>query len=227
MGTEFILSGQCNASQIASFVLICMLSQIVQINRRAAVITAHRLSMKASGFRVSILPLALRTHRKLFHRSPDAVVGHPIQDREPRSAVRTVNERMQIPPVARIEKFTPAGRAYREIRGDKYLAGLMHTLYDTESLPIALLCVSHEFAGRIIRDLPDLLGVEPDYGGNCRGVRDKATLEFIQDGFLCLRVDLNVRALITDVTSKLQLIGKPAHEGPESDSLNDTVYTNL
>ena len=134
---------------------------------------------------------------------------------------------MQIPPVARIEKFSPAGRAYRKIRGDKYLAGLMHTLYDTKSLPFDLFCVSHEFTDRIIRDLPDLLGVKPDYGGDCRGIRDKATLEFIQNGFLCLRVDLNVRALITDVASKLQLIGKPAHEGPESDSLNDTVYTNL
>jgi hypothetical protein len=134
---------------------------------------------------------------------------------------------MQIPPVARIEKLTSAGRAYREIRGDKYLAGLMHTLYDAKSLPIDLFCVSHEFTGRIVRYLPDLRGVEPDYGGDCRCIRDKAPLEFIQNGFLRLRVNLNVRAFITDISPELQFIRKPAHKRSESDSLNDTVYTNL
>ena len=103
----------------------------------------------------------------------------------------------------------------------------MHTLYDAKSLPIDLFCVSHEFTGRIVRYLPDLRGVEPDYGGDCRCIRDKAPLEFIQNGFLRLRVNLNVRAFITDISPELQFIRKPAHKRSESDSLNDTVYTNL
>ena len=60
-----------------------------------------------------------RAHLEAGHRGQRPVVGHAAHDREARPAVRAVDERVAVPPVAGIEQLRQAVVARRAVGGDR------------------------------------------------------------------------------------------------------------
>ena len=86
---------------------------------RAARRARHGLGVEPPVSRVLVLPTAFRAHRERAHRRPLAVVRQCLDDREPRPAVRAVDERVTEPPVAGIEQLGETGGARRGVGRDE------------------------------------------------------------------------------------------------------------
>ena len=76
---------------------------------------ADRLRVEAPVCRVVVLCRAPRAHGEAGHRRQCPVVGHVADDREPRPAVRAVDERVAEPAVGRIGEFSQAVIACRGV----------------------------------------------------------------------------------------------------------------
>ena len=105
-----------------------------QIDLRSAVVAADGLRVVAPGLGVRVLPLALRTHRKLTHTRALAVVGHRVEDRHARAAGRAVDERVHISSVIRIVELGLALVAGRDVGGDEDRPGFLLALDDQKLL---------------------------------------------------------------------------------------------
>ncbi len=80
--------------------------------------TGVGLGVKAAVGRMFVLSTAQRAQGKAVHGGIHAVVGHIPDDREPRAAVRAVDEGISVAPVAGIEKFLQAVGTGGEVRRD-------------------------------------------------------------------------------------------------------------
>ena len=85
------------------------------IHPRPAVIAADRLRVITPRLRVRVFKFTVGAHREYAHRSPNPVVRHAIEDREPWSAIRAVDKWVQIPFVRRIKQLSLAVRANGKI----------------------------------------------------------------------------------------------------------------
>ena len=95
---------------------------IQKAQRRPADRTAVRLGMIASVFNVVILAVAVRAHGKSFHGGLRPVIGHILDDGQPRAAVCAVDEGIAVTPVLRVQQFPQAVRADGDVRGNKRVA---------------------------------------------------------------------------------------------------------
>ncbi len=73
------------------------------------------MSVKPAVAHVVIFPLAQHAHREFLHRGIRPVVRHRLDDREARSAMGTVGERIAIAAIARLENLHHTVRAGRDI----------------------------------------------------------------------------------------------------------------
>ena len=83
---------------------------------RAARRAGNRLSVKAAIRRIAILRRTVRTHAEWPHRRGAAIVGNRFNDRQPRSALRAVGERIAESSCRRVQNLLPAVRTNRGIR---------------------------------------------------------------------------------------------------------------
>ena len=103
-----------------------------KINLGPAVVAADRLSVITPGFGVSIFIFAGGAHGKLAHAGPHPVVGHGVQDSQPGSAGRAVNEGVQVAPVFFIEQLRLAFIADGDVRGNEDVAPLLGAFNNVE-----------------------------------------------------------------------------------------------
>ena len=92
------------------------LRSLQQVQLRSAAVAADRLGVISPGPNIRILPVTFLAHGKFSHTGANPVVGHGVQNRQPRSAGRTVDKRMQVPPICRVEKLSLAVRASGDVR---------------------------------------------------------------------------------------------------------------
>jgi hypothetical protein len=112
--------------------------------------------MEASVKRVVIFGLAIRAKRKGRHCSLWAVIGDVFDDREARTAIGAVDERITITPIVGVKKLFSAIITYADIRGD-----------GDEGVGIWL--AIDDLKTRLNR-LHNFLGLELIYSGESRGI---------------------------------------------------------
>src|SRR5262245_35660806 len=91
-------------------------TSIPQLQARTAIRTSVGLCMKASIGRIFIFAATLLAHREMTHGGCRAVVRKTLDNREARTAVRTIGERVKIAAICRIERIVEAIRACGNIR---------------------------------------------------------------------------------------------------------------
>ena len=102
-------------------------------NFRTAVIAADGLCVISACLRVFVFSLTRAAHRESCHGRPRSVIRHGIQNGQPRAALRTVDERMQIAAVIGVKQFCFALVAGRNIRGNKNIAVFLLAFDDLKS----------------------------------------------------------------------------------------------
>jgi hypothetical protein len=80
--------------------------------------TGVGLGVKASVLHACVFLAAGGTHRKRRHRGSSSVVRHVTGNREARSTIRAVRERILVTAVARVENLAEAGGAGGQVRRD-------------------------------------------------------------------------------------------------------------
>ena len=90
--------------------------RIDQPDRRSALGARVRLGVKAPVGRILVLRPAGGAHLESGHRRQRSVVGHPAHDREARSAVGAVDERVPVAAILGIEQLAQAVGARRRVR---------------------------------------------------------------------------------------------------------------
>src|SRR3989338_7552952 len=83
------------------------------------VLFRSRLGVKSPVSGILVFPLARGAHDESLHRRVRPVIGNAQNDAVPWSAVRAVRERIPEPPIRRIEQFSDALRAGRDVRQDR------------------------------------------------------------------------------------------------------------
>ena len=123
---------------------ICTLDVLSDdVHLRSAVVAAHRLRIISSGVCMRVFVLALFAHREIAHRSAFPVVRHRIEYRQPRSALRAVDERVKIAPVATVEKLFSAFVAGGNVGRNENIACFLFTLDYLERLEIYIFRLTH------------------------------------------------------------------------------------
>ena len=89
---------------------------------RAADRAAVRLGVIAAVFDVVVFPVAVRAHREGAHRGLGPVIGHVLDDREARAAVRAVDEGIAVAAVGRVAQFPQAVLADADVRRNERVA---------------------------------------------------------------------------------------------------------
>ncbi len=89
---------------------------VPQRNTRAAVGAGIGLGVEAPVGRIVVFRAAGRTHRKAPHRGPRPIVWNVFDDTVARPAMRTVDERVAVAAVRRIEELGKTIGAGREVR---------------------------------------------------------------------------------------------------------------
>ena len=183
-----------------------------EINLRAACIAAHRLRVIAPrGRRLIFLP-AGTAHRKHLHRRALPVIGKTFENRQPRAARCTVDERMQIAAVVRIKQLPPAVVAERDIRWNENLSLLPGALHDRKT--------------RADRRVRYLLAINFQNHGARRRLLLKETQKGRNLPLLSLRRHLDKRALIAYRAGDPAPFRQPHRRRAEPDSLHNSVYPN-
>ena len=95
---------------------------VQKVDFGTAVIAADGLCVVTPRFGMSIFILALRAHGKLAHARPLPVVGHGVEDRQPRAASRAVDKGMEIAAVVLVKELPLAGLADGNVRRNEDIA---------------------------------------------------------------------------------------------------------
>ena len=109
--------------------------RVEQAQPGAAGGAAHRLSVEPAVGRVGVLGRALGAQAEARHRGQRPVVGDVPHDREPRPAVRAVDERVAEPAVGRIGQLGQAVGAGRAVGRDQRLAAAARRSLDAMENP--------------------------------------------------------------------------------------------
>ena len=78
--------------------------------------------MTAAVRKAFVLLLAVLAEREILHRRPLAVIGHGVEDDQPRPAGRAVDEGMEIAAVRLVKEFFLTGIADGNVRRDEDIA---------------------------------------------------------------------------------------------------------
>ena len=105
-----------------------------QVNLRSTLVAADRLCIVSSRLWTVIFFCTVRTHRKFFHARPLPVIRKGIENRQPWATARTVDKRMQIPPVFRVKHFLFTLVTDGDIRRDENLSLCFFTLNNIKTL---------------------------------------------------------------------------------------------
>ena len=166
-----------------------------------------RLGVEAAVPGVLVLAAAIGAEQEPCHRGQRPVVRNADDDREPRSALRTVDEGVAEPPIVRIEELSEALVAGRDVRRDRRRPTRRRACLDDE------------------------LGV-PTWGRrlgkNGIHTRERGCLatqvgrEPIELGGLSLGLDDHSLAVIEYETRELMPTREPVDERPETYALDET-----
>ena len=182
---------------------------VEQVELGPTVRAADRLGVVAPGRRIRVLSSACRTHRKILHARPLSVVGQLVENRQPRAAVRTVDKRMQITPIVRIEKLRLALVANGDVRRDENRA--LH-LFAVHNLKVVELSRGvHRF----------------DFGLQHNGPLRRGVLDLIfksRDLFRgALSENFHPGTAVAHLSADPEGFSISADRRPEPDALNDAV----
>ena len=179
------------------------------VNLRAAGIAADGLRVIAAGRRVAVFRRAFRAHREGRHARAAPVVGHPVENRQPRTALRAVDERVQTAAVLRIKQLCTAAFTGRDIGRNKDVAALVLALNDRK-------CVENRV---FVRPAVRLLRIEND--GTLRRMLPQICGETVDRFRIALRNDLDIAALVRDRPADAEALRRNCRERPESQALHN------
>ena len=95
---------------------------VQEIDFGTTVVAADGLGIVTPRLGVGIFIFALRAHGKFAHTRPLAVIGHGVEDGQPRPAGRAVDEGMEIAAVRLVKEFFLTGIADGNVRRDEDIA---------------------------------------------------------------------------------------------------------
>ena len=166
------------------------------------------LGVKAPVERVVVLGLAGRAHPERGHGGQGAVIRNIGDDGKPGSAVGTVDERIAVTPVGRIEELPPAVVADGDVRGDEDVPLLGPAFPDLEPV---------RPGGR---DRPGLHILDPRDRRRLRDETGREPLHRVRSPF---HFDDDARGGVADPSAEAQSDGEAVDEGPEAHALDDSL----
>ena len=162
--------------------------------------------MEAPVERVVVLGLALNAHPEARHGRLGAVVGNAHDDREARTAVGAVDERVAVAPVGRVEELRETRVAGRHVGGDQRVR-----------LAVALGWQDPEAA--LARGLNALGGDRLDHSERRRLVLQEED-ELADGGLWPLSLDDDSVLVVQDVAGQAELERGAVDERPEPHALD-------
>ena len=187
-----------------------MVGKALEAQRGAAGRAGVGLGMEAAIARVVVLAPAGLAHRECRHGRLGAVVGHALEDAQPRPAVGAAGERVGKAPVEGIADLCQAAPAGRKIGADPERDPVIAPArQDTEGAAAP----GRELVGRRARDALD--------HGRGRGLGAQAVEQALERGGAADRLDHDAGAIVPDRTLQPEAVRQPIHEGPEAHALHD------
>ena len=177
--------------------------------RRAGV----RLRMEAAVRRIVVLVPAGAAHPKAGHRRERPVVGDALDDREPRAAVRAVDERVAVPAVVRVEELAEAVVAGRGVGRDlRVRRAAVAALDDLEAR---------------VADGLAVLGDHALDRGKRRGVRSEPGEEPLNRRLAALDLEEHAVRIVQDEPRQPQLARQPVDVGAEAHALHHALHPHM
>jgi hypothetical protein len=158
---------------------------------------------------VLVLTATVDAHRKAGHRRVRTVVRNLADDREPRTALRAVDERIPVPAIVGVEELTEAVLA----RGD--------VGRDERALPRRLARGDRELGlaaqrQRLHRDRVD--------AGQARRLVPNGLRKHVEHRRRSFRLDHHAVAVVEDEADEAVSSREAVHERPEPDALHDAAH---
>ena len=164
--------------------------------------------MEAAVGRVLVLPPAVVAEREPRHRRVRAVVGDGGDDREPRPALRAVDERIPVAPVRRVEELTQAVGAGGHVGRHERRPSCRRAGRDRE---------------RPLAESAKALRVEGLETGQTRRLLLKRDRERVEGAGRPLDLDHDAVSVVSDVAAELEPCRQAMDERPEADTLDDAA----
>jgi hypothetical protein len=184
-----------------------------QFHLRPAFLARVGLRMESAVPGVPVFPLAGRAHRKRRHGGVRAIIGHRAGDGKTRTAIRAIDERVEVPAIGRVEHFLSTIIADGDVGRDQRewdAAGSVKARPDGEiGVPL-----DRQARQGDVRDLRKQRGFLPQ------------TLEEHRD-IMTFHVDENASARVDHVSVQVHRSGQVKYERPEPDALNDAFDYDL
>ncbi len=199
------------AGQLDPVALDTLSGGVQVVHLWAADRTAVRLGVIAAVFDVVILPVAVRAHREGAHRGLGPVVGHVLDDREARAAVRAVDEGVAVTAVLRVPQLPQAVLADADVRGDQRVALRLGFAREDLKIPEAL-----EFGREIV--------FHPLDDGELRGLFGQVGDKTLELCSLALKLQLDAGGGVLDRAAQRVVQHKLMNKGAEAHALDDAVY---
>ena len=177
-----------------------------------AVIAADGLRIVAPCFGVGVFRSTFFAHGMFLHGGALPVIGHRFQYSQPGSALRTVYERVEIPPVLLVKELLPALVAGGDVGGYEDSPVLLFALYYLKA--VIVLPVTFTFFH--VQHHSPLGGTVP-YG----------IYETAKRSFLARSVYIHIRALVCHRARDAQLLRSHRRERSEAHALNYPENTDI
>ena len=176
----------------------------------ATSVTCDGLCVEPPVRRIVVLRGAGVAQREAPHGRVGPVVGDPHGDGEPGSAVGAIDEGVAGATVRRVPQLGQAVVADGDVGRDEGAQGTLTGALDD---------VEPDARGRWARGRID--GGDPRQRGR---LGDHSAQAFLDRGRWPLDLHEDALGVVADVPGQPELVGQPAHEGPETDSLHDARY---
>ena len=164
--------------------------------------------MEAAIVDIFILRAACSAHGKLSHRGAAAVVRDVAHDRETRSAVRAIDEGIEIPAIGGVKQFTEAVITDRNIRRDQCANRLARVTGENLELTVAI-------AGKFADG-------NSGYAGKSWRFPRQAQEKVFHGLGRPLNFDCDAGGGIADRPGQIEFGGEPEDVRAEPDSLHDS-----
>ncbi len=187
--------------------------RILQPHPRAAGGAGVRLGVEAAVGGIAILALAVRTHPESRHAGVGPVVRDGPHDRQARSAVRAVDERVAKSAVARVEEFAPARLAGRRVGNDP----------GADLSP----CTRDDAKTRRRWSRGEAAAVQLRDPRQRRALAEEAPAELVALTLVAPDADQHPFGIVADVAVEPELTGQPPYRRPESHALDQAANADL
>ena len=182
---------------------------VQNVNLRPAIVAGNRLRVIPPRTAIRIFLRTSLAHGKRLHAGSLAVIRHIVENREPRAAARTVDERMQIAAIILVEQLRPARIAYCNIGRNETAAFGRLAFRDDKTVARKRLRLPNRYM--------QYRSVFRRRGDNFPLKRGKAFL-------LARRRNLHIRTFIGHIAPQSVFFRQPMHKRAKSHALYDAVY---